>query len=203
LNYELGCNPVNVCYLTGLGWKRQREIVHHYAMTDRRVLPPDGIPIGNIQAGFMWLDNYQDDLKKLSFPTDESGSNSYPLYDRWSDSFNVQTEFVVVNQARGLGTAAFLMARTPLKSQAWKPVQATITYKRAEAVDQKIVASLTVPDLPLAQATIVWEAEGQQPAFGQTYTIAPGRSTMWIEAEACWPDGRRAFAATNVTLRSN
>ena len=24
LNYEAGCNPVNVTYLTGLGWKRQR-----------------------------------------------------------------------------------------------------------------------------------------------------------------------------------
>ena len=31
LNYEAGCNPVNVCYLTGLGWKRQREIVDQYA----------------------------------------------------------------------------------------------------------------------------------------------------------------------------
>ena len=31
LNYEAGCNPVNVSYLTGLGWKRPREIVDQYA----------------------------------------------------------------------------------------------------------------------------------------------------------------------------
>ncbi|HKX63360.1 MAG TPA: glycoside hydrolase family 9 protein, partial [Verrucomicrobiae bacterium] len=37
-DYEAGCNPVNVTYLTGLGWKRQREIVHQYAQNDRRVL---------------------------------------------------------------------------------------------------------------------------------------------------------------------
>src|SRR5262249_34402361 len=71
LNYEAGCNPVNACYITGLGWKRQREVVHHFAMNDRRSLPPDGIPIGNIQAGFMWLDNYKAELRALSYPPDE------------------------------------------------------------------------------------------------------------------------------------
>ena len=30
MNYEGGCNPVNVSYITGLGlWKRQRDIVSH------------------------------------------------------------------------------------------------------------------------------------------------------------------------------
>ena len=28
LNYEAGCNPMNVSYLTGVGWRQQREIVH-------------------------------------------------------------------------------------------------------------------------------------------------------------------------------
>jgi hypothetical protein len=55
LNYEQGCNPVNINYLTGLGWKRQREIVDQYAQNDRRILPPTGIPVGNIQGGFGWL----------------------------------------------------------------------------------------------------------------------------------------------------
>jgi len=43
MNYEGGCNPVNVGYVTGLGWKRQREIVNQYSWNDRRVLPPSGI----------------------------------------------------------------------------------------------------------------------------------------------------------------
>ena len=30
MNYEGGCNPVNVSYVTGLGWKRQREIVSQW-----------------------------------------------------------------------------------------------------------------------------------------------------------------------------
>jgi hypothetical protein len=49
LNYEGGTNPVNVTYVTGLGLKRQREIVHRWANNNRQTLPMDGIPIGNIQ----------------------------------------------------------------------------------------------------------------------------------------------------------
>ena len=36
LNYEGGCNPVNITYVTGLGWKRQLNIVDQYSANDRR-----------------------------------------------------------------------------------------------------------------------------------------------------------------------
>lgn len=195
LNYEAGCNPVNVCYLTGLGWNRPREVVHQFAQNDRRKLPPDGIPIGNVQAAFMWLDNYKDDLKKLSFPADESGDSSYPIYDRWADSFNVQTEFVAVNQARALGAAAFLMAQTSLKTQPWSFATATISIQTAT---NKSVAALDVTQLPIADAQVIWEAQGQEPKAGSEFPLSSGAKASWIEAEACWPDGRRVFAVTNL-----
>ncbi len=198
LNYEAGCNPVNVCYITGLGWKRQQQVVDQFAMNDRRLLPPDGIPIGNIQAGFMWLDNYKDELRTLSFPSDETGDKSYPIYDRWADSFNVQTEFVAVNQARALGTAAFLMAQTPLQSQAWRAAPAAISVIESSGQTNGFSATLSVPGLPVSQATVVWECQDHQPVFGQTFKFTPRHKDAWIEAEACWPDGRRAFAVTNV-----
>ena len=201
LNYEAGCNPVNVCYITGLGWKRQREVVHQYAMNDRRAFAPDGLPIGNIQVGFMWLDNYKQELRALSFPPDDSGNGAYPIYDRWADSFNVQTEFVVVNQARALGTAAFLMAQTPLKSQPWRACPATISLQpiASPASGHAFTATLEAPGLPLSDAQILWEAQDQDPAFGSTFSLTPRHRAAWIEADACWPDGRRAFAATNLT----
>ena len=59
MDYEAGCNPVNAAYLTGIGRHRQREIVDQYAQNDRRVLPPSGIPIGNIQASVDYLPNYK------------------------------------------------------------------------------------------------------------------------------------------------
>jgi hypothetical protein len=196
LNYEAGCNPVNVCYLTGLGWKRQREIVHHYAMNDHRILPPSGLPLGNIQSGFMWLALYQKELGALSFPLDGANAAPYPIYDRWGDSFNLATELVVVNQARGLATAAFLMAQTAIADQPWKAAPAAIKLESSSKTSATMTATLHVPGLDLRQARVVWEAGNTEPFIGQRLTI-PTTGRSWIEAEAQWPDGRRAFATTN------
>lgn len=196
LNYEQGCNPVNVVYLTGLGWKRQREIVHQFAQNDRRVLPPTGIPLGNIQAGFGWNSLYQQELDKLSFPSDGSTEAPYPFYDRWGDAFNLSQEFVIVNQARALGYCAWLMAQTSLKSQAWKPVRARIEGWNGN-FSSKTPATLTLsaPGLDLSLARVVWEAEGHQPVVGPTFALFHGKNTpRWVEAEAQLPDGRRVFA---------
>jgi len=208
LNYEAGCNPVNLCYVTGLGWKRQREIVQHYAMNDRRVLPPSGIPLGNLQAGFAWLDLYQQELGALSFPPDGAKEAPYPIYDRWGDSFNVQTEFVIVNQARSLATAAFVMAQTPLKGQPWRAIPAQIEWRNPPAPSRSgparmdgpaCTAGLKVEGLELQNARIVWEARDHEPDFGSTFTFTPATAgPLWIEAEAQCVDGRRVFAVTNL-----
>jgi glycosyl hydrolase family 9/cellulase-like Ig domain-containing protein len=200
LNYEEGCNPVNVCYLTGLGWKRQHEMVHHYAMNDRRVLPPSGLPLGNVQRGFAWLELYQKELDALSFPSDEADEAPYPIYDRWADSFNVQTEFVGLNQARGLAVAALLMARTPLKDQPWKAQAGSIELRTTnDAPPAGGIVALNAGPLDSREARVVWEVEGREPVMSSTLALAPDlKSSAWIEAEAQWPDGRRVFAATNL-----
>ncbi len=119
LNYEAGCNPVNVCYIAGLGWQRPREIVHQYAQNDRRVLPPSGFPFGNIHSKFPWSPTYGSELYTYSFPSDSATTGLYPFYDRWSDAYNVELEFVSVDQARALGTLAFLAAGTGTRTQTW------------------------------------------------------------------------------------
>jgi hypothetical protein len=194
LNYEQGCNPVNVVYLTGLGWKRQREIVDQYAQNDRRILPPTGIPLGNVQAGFGWNYLYKQELDKISFPLDGAQNSPYPFYDRWGDGFNLSQEFVIVNQARALGYLAWLMAQTPLKNQAWKSAPAQITGLPGKPGHAQVTTALTAPGLDLASARIVWEANGQEPAFGRSFTFAPSASgAPWVEVEAQLPDGRRVF----------
>jgi len=202
LNYEQGCNPVNVTYLTGLGWKRQREIVDQYAENDRRVLPPTGIPLGNIQAGFGWLFLYQNELGNLSFPSDGAKDSPYPFYDRWGDSFNLSQEFITVNQARALGYLCWLMAQTPLKSQSWKCGLASISGLPPKArANHGLKVELTAPDLPLDHARIVWEAQDQQPAYGRSFEFTPAHSgSQWLEAEAQLADGRRVFAVTNIVV---
>jgi hypothetical protein len=203
LNYEEGCNPVNITYLTGLGWKRQHAMVDQFALNSRQALPPTGLPLGNIQAGLGWLDLYQREPSELSFPSDSDPLHPYPFYDRWSDAFNLTQEFVILNQARGLAYLAWLMAQTPLKDQPWKSASGSIAGL-PDSLQVKTNCSLTLsaPGLDPAAARIVWETDGADPVFGASFGFIPSSSgPHWIEAEAQWPDGCRVFATTNVTVK--
>ncbi len=204
MNYEGGGNPVNMSYVCGLGWKRQREIVHQYAQSDRRVLPQTGIPLASVQNGFVWVYTYGTELNALCYPTDDASTSPYPFYDRWGDAFNTTTEFVVVNQGRGLGTMAYLAALTATKSQTWKSANATITTPSSTvAVGQPTTITLQVPGMDLSGARVIWEGRDQEPSFGSSFTFTPvNNGAQWVEAEAQWPDGRRVVAAASFTANS-
>jgi hypothetical protein len=205
MNYEGGCNPLNLSYVTGLGWKRQRDIVSQWALNDTRVLPPSGIPVGNIGATFGYLWDYAGELENLCFPSDGATTAPYPFYDRWGDSWNVSSEMVVLNQARSMGTLAFLAAQTAYKTQPWQaPANSRIIVPAGTVpVGQQVTLSLTVPGLDLTPARITWEARDQEPAFGPTFSFAPkNNGTQWVEAEAQMPDGRRIFANAAFNVNS-
>ncbi len=207
LNYETGCNPLNEPYVTGMGWKRQRNVVDQYSMNDRRELPKDGVPVSNIQAGFRVTWQYGWELSGLTYPYDYSETGTYAYYDRWCDDFNVSTEGSTTDTARGFIGAAWLAARTSLVGQSWRSTNANIvvpTATRQPGLPQTV--TLNVADTNLSAARIIWEASGQQPAFGgPSYTFSPGPQSgnYWIEAEVQWPDGRRAFATNSVTVSTS
>lgn len=198
-NYEGGSNALNLTYVTGLGWKRQREIVHQYAWNDARVLPPPGIPQGSLQTGPVYTGTYGTELSELTFPRDNA-SNPTPFYDRWTDTNNVTTEFVNTDQARALGAAAFLATLTNARTQSWKSAAANIDGIPATvAAGVPFTVGVSVPGLDLNDARIIWEASGQQPSVASTYTFTPqGQGAQWIEVEAHWPDGRRAFGRKSL-----
>ncbi|HXT11980.1 MAG TPA: glycoside hydrolase family 9 protein [Candidatus Angelobacter sp.] len=198
MNYEGGCNPANVCYLSGLGWKRQRDVVSQYALNDRRKSPPSGEPVGNVESEFSSLWTYPNNqIEGLVYPAD-SGSGQVPFYDRWGDSWNVQDEFVILNQARALGSLAYLAAQTSLKTQPWKAVPGQITTKMVDASSGTVQFSLSAPGVDLSSAKIVWETRDSDPTMCQTFTFTPKvNDDQWVEAEATLPDGRRVFAASD------
>ncbi len=207
MNYEAGCNPININFLTGIGQLRQREIVHQYAQNDRRVLPPSGLPLGNIQQGFAYLDPYKTELSALCFPGDYGATNFYAPYDKWGDSFNTMTEFVGPQQARSLASMAFLMAQTPEKFEPWNSADGTILDVPDDtATGDPIVARFFNGFLDLTNARIVWEAEDQEPALAPEFHFSPvNPGLQWIEAEVTLPNGRRLFATKNfnASLNSN
>ena len=203
LNYEGGCNPINTTYITGLGWKRQREVVDQYSENDWHTLPKDGVSIGNMQEGFVWTQTYGYNLTPLCFPSDGAQSAPYPLYDRWADFFNVTTEVSTTDIARSLTVAAWLAGQTSLAKQPWRFTNATIIPPIGPALTaQPLTVSLQVADTNLNGAKIVWEGLAQDPTFGGlSYTFTPSQGgPCWIEAEVQWPDGRRAFATNSIIV---
>jgi hypothetical protein len=205
MNYEGGCNPANVTLITGLGTKRQRDIVNQYAQNDTRVLPPSGIQIGNIITGFAWLNPYGSDLGNAVFPSDGLTSGPFQFYDRWGDSYNTTAEATIVNAARSLASLSYFAAQTPAATVPWTPVACTITAPSGfTTVNTPVTVSLNAPGMNLTGARVVWEANGLQPAFsGSNWTLTPNTvGPQWVEAEAEWPDGRRVAAAGTFSTQS-
>ena len=204
LNYEGGCNPVNVTYVTGLGSKRQRQLVDLYSYIDGRILPKTGIPLGNIQEQFIATWTYGYELKPLSFPSDELNIAPYPYYDRWGDAWNLSTEASTTDDVRCFTVAAWLAAQTSLTNQPWRSRNAAILASPTSYLrGQRVTVTLQVADTSLSKARIVWEARDQDPSFGGlNYTFTPllHDGPYWIEAEVQWPDGRRAFASNAVSV---
>ena len=201
LNYENGCNPLNVSFMTGMAWKRQREIVHQYAQNDRRVLPPSGIPLGAMQSGFDWVAQYGGEVGAISFPADWFSTGPYALYDRWGDTHNLSTEFVIADQSAALASLAYVAALSSSRSQSWVSASAQIVVPAQAAMNLPVMASVQGVGLDLSQAQIVWEARDQEPAFGSNFVFVPkSLGTNWIEVEAALADGRRVFAATNIMV---
>ena len=200
MNYEGGCNPVNMPFVTGMGWKRQRQIVHQWAHNDRRALPPSGIPQGNIVSHFSYLENYKGELNAMCFPGNDVSTGRYAMYDRWTDAHNVTAEFVNVDQARGLGALAFLATLTQAKATPWKAApSASIDVQTETSVGGAVTATLEVPGFDLSGARILWEAKDNEPAYGSSYTFSPKTfGAQWVEVEAQWPDGRRVFAKADL-----
>jgi hypothetical protein len=202
LDYALGANPLDVSFVPGLGRRWPRDVVSAYAMNDGRALPPTGVPNADVVPEFAFLEPYLDQLRALRFPSAGDQDDPYPFYDRWGDSFNTTSEPTVPVLARCLGGAAFLMARGPDRDRPWRAARARIEgVPERVAPGAAIVARLVVEGMDPSSALVVWEAAGREPVAGPVLVLADARPGLtWIEAEARWPDGRRAFARAEVRV---
>ena len=200
MNFEAGCNPINMTYLTGIGWRRQHQIVSQYADNEPRSLPPTGIPLGSVQQGFVSLWFYGSENSALTYPNDSGSSGPfYAPYDRWADTFNTRTELISPQQGRCLAAMAYLMAQTPEATQPWKFATATITNLPGTLpCGSTANVGISVPGVDMSQASFVWEATGQDPTPGAVFSLTPNTlGSNWIEVEATLPDGRRVFATNS------
>ena len=186
--YELGANPANVCYLAGLGCRRPLEMVHQWGLNDRESLPPSGLPVGSLRTGFRWNHRYESLPGTLTIPDDGDVRNPYPFYDRWSDAYDVSTEFVVPTLGKALAVALYQMAQTRHRETPWKP-------RAAQIVRENGRCSLVLPGgLDPADAMIVWEADTVgSPLTGPRVRI-PGNAPLDL--------GRSAMAGRPASFRN-
>jgi len=192
-------------YITGIGYKRQREVVSQYAWNDRRILPPAGLPQGNIRVGYGYLETYlspgttRNELTPLSFPSDLAEKAPYAYYDRWTDMIDTMSEFVVMDQARSLASLAFWMAQGSASNQPWKPILGQISgLDSSIQADAPSTFTLSAPGIDLSKAQVLWDVRFLEPKFGNPAAITPRFSgDHWVEAEAVLPDGRRVVAVSN------
>ena len=206
LNFEAGCNPNNVGFLAGLGWRRQRVVVNQYYWNAGHVFPPTG----NAIAG---VNHFQDTgsafLKSLFYPpAQDFNTAGFALYDRWADAKMDKSEFVGVYTARSLAVAAWLAAQTSANvSQPWgvqltgdaQITAGTIDFVAGNPALGTPAKAQLMSSHDLTGARIVWDVLGGQPHIGPTLFF--DRSTVGesqIEAEATLPDGRRVFGPTTT-----
>lgn len=205
-HYTLGANPVDVCFLTGLGWRRPRNIVHQWTLNDWRRLPMAGILVGDVTAGFSWTPEYGRDLGRLTFPPDgdRETREPYAWYDRYGDVWNVQTESTVVAQGRALAAAAARMAR--LRALDRETAPRGLPTVRVEEIDRSMrtgeerTARARVEGCP-EPPEVLWEVEGQEPSGGLERRLRwdrPGRYR--VEVESLCLDGRRAYDSREVEV---
>lgn len=170
LDYLLGANPQDRCYLTGFP-ASPRHIVSQFARNDERQLPPGGLLVGNLQEG-----HSERRWSQLSLPPDNQTASGYPLLQRFCDGFYLPSEATVDNQARALALAAALSPPAPL----WTPKE--LRFNRTASGDWSV---------EVTGASLTWEVPGE---VGQGDRFHPrSRDFPWLEVEAHWPDGRRAF----------
>ena len=165
---------------------------------DGRVLPPSGIPIGNIQGGFSWLDKYQKELGGIELPARRRSGRA--ISDLRPLGRQFQPEHRICDRQSGAqsGVPCVAHGANAFEKSAVESGQRPYRFKPKCRQGGVVTATVEASGLDLRQARIVWEARDQEPVFGETFRFKPaGGGSQWIEVEAQLPDGRRAFAVTN------
>jgi hypothetical protein len=107
LDYEFGANPFGYFLQTGLGAKRNIEVVDNDSVFDRIIEPVPGLPLGIGSAGFYYLAKYDKAVGQGTYPP------TWPLMNRWYDGFNVQSEFTMGPMARETIVAGYFGRLAP------------------------------------------------------------------------------------------
>jgi hypothetical protein len=100
-DYTCGANPSGYFLQTGLGAKRNIEVVNQQSLYDDIVEPVPGVPLGIGTPDFYFLSDYGKELGAGQYP------EKWPVHNRWYDGFNVSSEVTMGPWARETIVAGF------------------------------------------------------------------------------------------------
>ena len=127
LNVQLGANPQNTTYITGIGSKSPRDPLQHPSLHDGIDDPVPGIAVFGPAAHMSAANPFDAAVQSAAnlYPNGEYEGNPYPIFRRWNDIHaNVmRDEFNVTSQAEiAMAYAYFKSALAPVVRTSLKVV---------------------------------------------------------------------------------
>ena len=199
LYYSGGGNANNQPTVSGLGWTRRHVTVSQFAENDQAVLPPSGLPLGAIQTYPFYQTNYLDNnnvsMLTSSIYPHPTGEHRYPFFDRWWDTWDVNSEYTVDYVARATAAACYVFAGEDTAGEAWEAQSCQIAgLPDTVTLGESATVRLESAGLDLTDARVMWEISGRWPEQAQPFTFSPVIPGInKIEAEGYLPDGRRFY----------
>lgn len=141
LDVQLGNNPQNKSYITGVGSNYPMHPLHHPSLHDGVKEPVPGIPVFGPCSHLGWSNPYNiivQDPKNL-YPSGEKTESPYPILRRYYDipSNPAMSEFNVIDEAITSSVLGFFKT-APLQNTIEKPIT-KLNYFVGQSVDDKVL----------------------------------------------------------------
>ena len=125
LDIQLGNNPQNKTYITGIGSNYPLHPLHHPSLHDGVAEPVPGIPVfgPNAHLGLSNIYNIMVQDPKYLYPSGETADSPYPILRRYYDisSNPAMSEFTIIDEAITSSVFGFFKS-APLQSVDLSPV---------------------------------------------------------------------------------
>jgi hypothetical protein len=199
LGYTMGANPAGYFLFTGLGHKRNIEIVHDPSKHDDIIEPSPGIPLGIGSDGIYYLNRYGKTAGEGQHP------NEWPLLNRWYDGFNVTSEFTTPQLAKETVVAAYFAAM-PKTKPAPPSIAIRATAEKTAAKKTSAGASMQfeLDAKPgggeIRQVFWDFDDESFSTAPRPTHLFADAGRRHRVAATVVDANGQWAWATTTVTV---
>lgn len=140
VDVQLGNNPINTSFITGVGAKSPLHPTHHPSLHDNVVEPVPGIPVygPNVHMTEANIFNQTSQNPKNLYPIGKSDLDPYPILRRYYDiSENVpMSEFNIIDQALTSSVFAFFKSAPLNNGSNTKNIK--LTYFKAKTVQNSV-----------------------------------------------------------------